>query len=75
MFYRKSKLHRSAVSLKSQILGASPETKTYRNYKFFDVNKFNEDLKSKLDLIAQPVSTYSKLTIESLEQGVKYIQS
>ena len=57
------------------ILRASPETKTYRNYKFFDVNKFNEDLKSKLDLIAQLVSTYSKLTIETLEQGVKYIQS
>ena len=40
-----------AVSLKSQILKAPPKIKTYRNYKTFDENRFNEDLKSKLDLI------------------------
>ena len=41
----------TAVSLKSQILKASPKIKTYRNYKTFDENRFNEDLKSKLDSI------------------------
>ena len=41
----------TAVSLKSQILKAPPKTKTYRNYKTFDENRFNEDLKSKLDSI------------------------
>ena len=28
-----------------------PKIKTYRNYKAFDENRFNEDLKSKLDSI------------------------
>ena len=41
----------TAVSLKSQILKATPKIKTYRNYKTFDENRFNEDLKSKLDSI------------------------
>ena len=41
----------TAVSLKSQILKAPPKIKTYRNYKTFDENRFNEDLKSKLDSI------------------------
>ena len=41
----------TGVSLKSQILKASPKIKTYRNYKTFVVNRSNEDLKSKLDLI------------------------
>ena len=41
----------TAVSLKSQILKVSPNIKTYRNYKTFDENRFNEDLKSELDSI------------------------
>ena len=41
----------TAVSLKSQILQAPSKIKTYRNYKTFDQNRFNEDLKSKLDSI------------------------
>ena len=41
----------TAVSLKSQILKAPPKMKTYRNYKTFDENRFNEDLKSTLDSI------------------------
>ena len=40
-----------AVSLKSEILKAPPKIKAYRNYKTFDENRFNEDLKSKLDSI------------------------
>ena len=40
-----------AVSSKSQILKTPPKIKTYRNYKTFDENRFNEDLKSKLDSI------------------------
>ena len=39
------------VSLKSHILKAPPKKKFYRNYHSFDENKFNEDLKSKLDPI------------------------
>ena len=38
-----------AVSLKSQILKTPPKIRTYRNYKAFDSNRFNEDLKSKLN--------------------------
>ena len=41
----------AAVSLKSQILKAPPKIKNYKNYKTFNENRFNEDLKSKLDLI------------------------
>ena len=41
----------TSVSLKSQILKAPPKIKTYKNYKTFDENRFNEDLKSKLDSI------------------------
>ena len=40
-----------AVSIKSQILKAPLKIKTYRNYKAFDENRFNKDLKSKLDSI------------------------
>ena len=40
-----------AVSLKSEILKAPPKIKAYRKYKTFDENRFNEDLKSKLDSI------------------------
>ena len=41
----------TTVSLKSQILKTYPKVKTYRNYKTVDENRFNEDLKSKLDSI------------------------
>ena len=41
----------TAVSLKSQILKALSKIATYRNYKTSDKNRFNEDLKSKLDSI------------------------
>ena len=41
----------TTVSLKSQMLRALPQKKIYRNYKTFDENRFNEDLKSKLDSI------------------------
>ena len=41
----------TAVSLRSLILRAPPKIKTYRSYKTFDDNRFNEDLKSKLDSI------------------------
>ena len=41
----------TAVSLKSQILKAPPKINTYINYKTFDENRFNEYLKSKVDLI------------------------
>ena len=40
-----------AVSSKSQVLKTPPKIKTYRNYKTFNENRFNEDLKSKLDSI------------------------
>ena len=39
------------VSLKSQILKARQIIRTYRNYKPFHENRFNEDRKSKLDSI------------------------
>ena len=41
----------TAASLKSQNLKAPLKIKTYRSYKTFDENRFNEDLKSKLDSI------------------------
>ena len=41
----------TVVSLKSQILKAPPKRKLYRDYKTFDENNFNNDLKSKLDTI------------------------
>ena len=44
----------TALSLKSQILKAPPKIKTYRNYKAFDENRFNENLKFKLDSIDKP---------------------
>ena len=47
-----SDFHRfTAVSLQSQILKAPPKQKLYRDYKAFDENSFNNDLKSKLDSI------------------------
>ena len=42
---------RKTVSLKYQVLGAPLKIKTYRNYTTFVKNRFNEDLKSKLDSI------------------------
>ena len=39
----------TAVSLKSQKLTAPPKRKLYEDYKAFDENYFNNDLKSKLD--------------------------
>ena len=39
----------TAVNLKSQILKAPPKRKLYRDYKAFDENSFNNDLKTKLD--------------------------
>ena len=41
----------TAVSLKSHILKSPPKVKHFRNYKSFDENAFNEDLKSRLDSI------------------------
>ena len=41
----------TTVSLKSQILNAPHKIKTNRNFKTFDKDRFNEDLKSKLDSI------------------------
>ena len=41
----------TAFSLKSQILKAPSKIKTYRKYKTFDENRFNKELKSKLDSI------------------------
>ena len=41
----------TAVSLKSHILKALSKITTYSNYKTSDKNRFNEDLKSKLDSI------------------------
>ena len=38
-----------AVSLKSQVLKAPAKRKFYRNYKNFDEDKFNKDLKLNLD--------------------------
>ena len=38
----------TAVSLKSQILKASPKWKLYRYYKAFDENSFSNDLKTQL---------------------------
>ena len=43
----------TAVSLKSQILKAPPKIKTYRFINTYE-NRFNEDLKSKLDSIEKP---------------------
>ena len=39
----------TAVSLKSQVLKAPAKRKFYRNYKNFDGDNFNKDLKLKLD--------------------------
>ena len=39
----------TAVSLKSHILKSPPKVKHFRNYKSFDENAFNKDLKSRLD--------------------------
>ena len=39
----------TAVSLKSHVLKSPPKVKHFRNYKSFDENAFNEDLKSRLD--------------------------
>ena len=41
----------AAVSLKLLILKAPPKRKLYRNYKAFDENSFNNDLKTKLDSV------------------------
>ena len=41
----------TTVSLKSHILKSPPKVKHFRNYKSFDENAFNEDLKSRLDSI------------------------
>ena len=41
----------TALSLRSQILKAPPKRNIYRDYKAFNENSFNNDLKSKLDLI------------------------
>ena len=41
----------TAVSFKSQILKAPPKRKLYRDYKAFDENSFNNDLKTKLGSI------------------------
>ena len=41
----------TAVCLKSQILKAPPKRNLYRDYKAIDENNFNNDLKTKLDLI------------------------
>ena len=41
----------TAVSLKSQILKAPQKRKLYRDYKAFDKNSFNNNLKTKLDSI------------------------
>ena len=41
----------TAVCLKSQILKAPPKRNLYRDYKVFDENNFNNDVKTKLDSI------------------------
>ena len=41
----------TAVSIKSQILKAPPKRKLAKDYKAFDENSFNNDLKTKLDSI------------------------
>ena len=51
----------TAVSLKSQTLKAPPKIKTYRNCNTFDKNRFNEDLKSKLDSIGKLGCRYLKV--------------
>ena len=43
----------TAVSLKSQILKAPAKRKFYRNYKNFDQDNFNKDLKLKLDSLEE----------------------
>ena len=39
------------------------------------VNRLGERFFTKIGLFSQPAITRSKLTIETLEQGVKYVQS
>ena len=39
------------------------------------VHIFKTNQSINLEIIFQPAITYAKLTIETLEQGVKYIQS
>ena len=41
----------TAATLKSKILKAPPKRNLYRDYKVFDENNFNNDLKTKLDSI------------------------
>ena len=36
---------------------------------------FNLQYEGSCEYLSQPAFTYSKLTIETLEQGVKYVQS
>ena len=48
--------------MKSQILKAPPKRKLYRNYKAFDENNFNNDLKTKLDSIK--ILNYPKLLFD-----------
>ena len=57
----------TAVSLKSQILKTPPKRKLYRDYKTFDENNFNNDLKSKLDTINNlDYSTFEDIFISVL---------
>ena len=43
----------TAISLKSQVLKVSPKHKFQRNYKNFDEDNFNKDLKLKLDSLEE----------------------
>ena len=43
----------TAVSLKSKVLKAPPKQKFYRNFKNFDEDSFNKDLKLKLDSLKE----------------------
>ena len=58
----------TAVSLKSQILKAPSRIKTYRNYKTFYENRFNEDLKSKPDSIEKlDYPSFESIFIDDLD--------
>ena len=61
----------TAVSLKSQILKAPPKRKLYRDYKKFDENSLNNDLKSKLDSIKNlDYSSFEDIFIKVLNTHV-----
>ena len=56
----------TAASLKSQNLKVPTKIKTYRSYKTFDANRFNEDVKSIPDSIELDYPLFERIFIDVL---------